>query len=113
MSVLFLFLQKGNNAMKRPASNKTVFDMKPEEFKKLIRPAADRVLEETWAKDGFITYYDEKICPDMETLIQEFKDHSELVRIDDQGKATVIKQLTDERTPGKTTGNRSRAERSR
>ena len=77
--------------------------MTPEEFKELIRPVADQVLQETWDKNAFITYYDEKICPDTNTLVQEYKDHSELVRIHDQGKAIIIKQLTDERPPRKTT----------
>ncbi|MCR8556480.1 hypothetical protein KXD93_02445 [Mucilaginibacter sp. BJC16-A38] len=99
--------------MSAKIKRKTVFDMSPEEFKELIHPVAEQVLKETWAKDSFITYYDEKICPDADTLVQEYKDHSELVRIDDQGRAVVIKQLTDERSHKKTTDYRSGAERSR
>jgi len=99
--------------MKSTIKQKTVFDMTPDEFKELIRPVAEQVLQETWDKDTFITYYDEKVCPDTDTLVQEYKDHSELVRINDQGKAVIIKQLTDERSPRKTPDYRSGAERSR
>jgi|GEM_PF-1107575 len=99
--------------MKTAASKKTVFDMTQQEFKELIRPVAEQVLQETWEKDAFITYYDEKICPDTDTLVQEYKDHSELVRIDGQGKAMIIKQLTDDRPSKNTTDYRSGTERGR
>jgi hypothetical protein len=99
--------------MKTAALKKTVFDMTPKEFKELIRPVAEQVLQETWDKNAFITYYDERICPDTDTLVQEYKDHSELVRIDDQGKAIIIKQLSDERPFRQTIDYRSGTERSR
>ncbi len=83
------------------------------EFKELIRPVADEVLKDTWEKNAFITYYDENICPDTDTMIQEYKDHKELVRIDEQGNAVVIRQLSDERINKKTTNHSSRAERGR
>ncbi|MES2063444.1 MAG: hypothetical protein V4456_16065 [Bacteroidota bacterium] len=99
--------------MKTKAPAKSVFDMTPTEFKDLIRPVADEVLQETWEKNAFITYYDQNICPDTDTMIQEYKDHKELVRIDEQGNAVVIKQLSDERINKKKINHSSRSERSR
>jgi len=73
---------------------KYVWEMTPEELKKHLRPIADKVLQETWDKNCFITYWDEKVCPSLDILVHEYKDRKELARIDDEGNVTFIKRLT-------------------
>jgi len=75
---------------------KPVYEMNPEELKELLQPVTYDVLQKKWEKNGYITYFDENLCESSNIMVHEFKDHRELVRIDDNGKATLIKKIDDE-----------------
>ena len=83
--------------MKDHNLKKPVYEMSPEELKELLRPIADDVLQKKWDNNGYITYYDKDLCPSPDVLVHEYRDHRELVRIDDNGKATFFKNLNDEK----------------
>ena len=80
---------------------KRIFDMSQEELKELLQPVAEEVLQKKWAKNGYITYHDEALCEGPDIMIHEYKDRLELVRIEENGNATLLKILDNgnERTP--------------
>ncbi|WP_454802940.1 hypothetical protein [Mucilaginibacter phyllosphaerae] len=80
---------------------KRIFDLSQAELKELLQPVAEEVLQKKWAKDGYITYHDDALCEGPDIMIHEYKDRLELVRIVENGKATLLNLLDNgnERTP--------------
>ncbi|MBS7565638.1 hypothetical protein KHS38_14600 [Mucilaginibacter sp. Bleaf8] len=85
------------NYMRTPATDnlrsKSIFELSDEELRERLRPTAEQVTQEIWAKNGYITYYDPAICPDTLHMIHEYRDRKELVRIDPSGTVHLVKIL--------------------
>lgn len=62
------------------------------ELKEHLRPASEKAKQDAWAKNTYITYYDEKLCPDTSYAIHEYRDRKELVKLDNSN-AQLIKIL--------------------
>lgn len=73
--------------------SKSVFELSAEELSERLKPTADAVKRETFARNGYLTYFDHAICPDTSYMVHEYRDKKELVQIDDKGKAHFIKTL--------------------
>lgn len=70
-----------------------VFLLSDEELQERLKPAADAVIKSKWSKNGYITYYDEAVCPSTDYMVHEFRDRKQLVKLDKNGKAHLIKLL--------------------
>jgi hypothetical protein len=75
------------------SARKSVFEMSAEELRERVAPVAERLKKEAWAKNSYVTYFDEKLCPSTEFMIHEFRDRRELVRIKPNGETQFIKTL--------------------
>lgn len=62
--------------------SKQVFDLSGEELAGRIRETSEAVIENAWSKGGYVTYYDDNVCPDVKHMIHECQDRKELMRID-------------------------------
>lgn len=74
-------------------SRKSVFEMSAEELRERIAPVAEQLKKNAWAKNSYITYFDEKLCSSTEFMIHEYSDRKELVRIKSNGETEFIKIL--------------------
>ena len=72
---------------------KSIFEMTDSELQEAIKPATDIIRERAWNKGGYISYYDTLVCPDANCVIREYRDHKELVRLNEAGEAELIKVL--------------------
>lgn len=81
------------STLEKPLQRKTISEMTPEELREAIRPTAEQLIQDTWDKGTYFSYYDEALCPDEETVIHEYKDRKELMRFDEQGNTTLIRIL--------------------
>ncbi len=63
-----------------------------EELRERLRPITEKIIEDTWAKNSYLTYYDETVCPDTSYAIHAYRDRKELVKLEN-GKAHLIKIL--------------------
>ena len=73
--------------------SRSVFELSAQELAERLRPTADAVVRETFQRNGYLTYYDDTICPDTSYMVHEYRDRKELVQIDEQGKANFVKYL--------------------
>ena len=73
--------------------SKSIFELSAQEVADRLRPTADAVMLETFNRNGYLTYFDNAVCPGTSYMLHEYCDRKELVRIDDQGKAYLIKIL--------------------
>ena len=62
------------------------------ELREHLRPVSEKARENAWAKNSYITYYDETLCPDVSYAIHEYRDRKELVRLEN-GNAHLVKVL--------------------
>lgn len=67
-------------------------DLTEEELRERLRSIAENVTQNTWAKNGYLTYYDKTLCPDTSYSVREYRDRKELVKLDN-GKSSLIKIL--------------------
>lgn len=72
---------------------KSIFQMTNSELHQALLPAADVIRKRAWKKNGYISYYDEALCPGGDFLVREYSDKKELVRLNDKGVAEVIRTL--------------------
>ena len=63
-----------------------------EELRERLRPITEKIIEDTWAKNSYLTYYDETLCPDTSYAIHAYRDRKELVKLEN-GKAHLVKIL--------------------
>jgi hypothetical protein len=63
-----------------------------EELRARLRPITEKIIEDTWAKNSYLTYYDETLCPDTSYAIHAYRDRKELVKLEN-GKAHLVKIL--------------------
>ena len=69
-----------------------IIDLTEEELRERLRPIAEEVTKRTWAKNGYLTYYDETLCPDNSYSIHEYRDRKELVKLEN-GQSRLVKLL--------------------
>jgi hypothetical protein len=79
--------------LEKPLQEKNIFEMTLAELRQRIKPTAEKLIQEAWDKNTFISYYDEALCPGDDTLIHEYKDRKELVRVNDEGNTELIRIL--------------------
>lgn len=70
---------------------KSVFELSDEELQERLRPTFEAVKQQKFAKGGYITYHDPVLCPTDDHMIHEYRDRKELVKLDDNGKASLVK----------------------
>jgi len=68
---------------------KLVFELSAEELTERLRPTAEKLMKEAWAKGSYITYYSEELCPDTDHMIHEYADRKELVKIMEDGSQFI------------------------
>lgn len=70
-----------------------VFELSPEELSERLRPTAEAVRRETFAKGGYLTYYNASLCPTTSHAIHEYADRKELMWMDDDYQEHFVKIL--------------------
>lgn len=70
-----------------------IFRLSDDELQERLRPAFESIMQETFAKGNYITYYDPAVCPTNFYMVHEYGDRKELVKLDASGKAHFIKTL--------------------
>lgn len=69
-----------------------IFELSDEELRERLRPAYEKIKQEAFAKDSYLTYYDPLVCPTSAHAVHEYRDRKELVKLEN-GKAHLIKIL--------------------
>lgn len=69
---------------------KSIFQMTNSELHQALLPAAETIKKRAWNKNGYISYYDEALCPGIDFLVREYSDKKALVRLNDKGEAEFI-----------------------
>ncbi|MDP9075871.1 MAG: hypothetical protein M3O71_00465 [Bacteroidota bacterium] len=69
-----------------------VIDLTDEELTVRLGTITEKVIENTWAKNSYLTYYDDLLCPDTTHSIHEYRDRKELVKLKN-GKSHLVKIL--------------------
>lgn len=72
---------------------KTIFEMTDSELQQAIHPAAETIRKRAWDKGGYISYYDAGVCPGIDYVVREYRDHKELVRLNEAGDSELIRKL--------------------
>lgn len=72
---------------------KSIFEMTGAELQQAVQPAAAIIRKRAWDKGGYISYFDETLCPDTDHVIREYQDRKELIRLNETGSAELIKIL--------------------
>lgn len=73
--------------------SKSVFELSAEELTERLRATAESVRQDTFRRNGYIAYYDQKVCPDTSYVVREYRDRKELVRVDSEGIGHFVKIL--------------------
>jgi hypothetical protein len=63
-----------------------------EELRERLQHITEKVIKDTWAKNSYLTYYDETLCPDSSYAIHAYRDRKELFKLEN-GEAHLIKIL--------------------
>jgi hypothetical protein len=71
----------------------SVFDLSDEELTERLRPAYEKIKQEAFAKNSYLTYYDPLNCPSTAHAVHEYHDRKELMWIDSDGKEHFVKTL--------------------
>lgn len=69
-----------------------IFELSDEELRERLRPTSEKIKQEAFAKNSYLTYYDPLVCPDTSYSIHEYRDRRELVKLEN-GKAHLVKIL--------------------
>jgi hypothetical protein len=72
---------------------KPIFELSDEELRERLRPTYEAVRNETFAKGGYLTYYDPSVCPNTSFAVHEYSDRKELMWMDKNYKEHFIKTL--------------------
>jgi hypothetical protein len=75
------------------SSKKSVFEMSIEELQESVKPIDEQLKNAAWAKNSYITYFDETLCPSTDFMVHEYIDRKELVRVRPNGDTQFIKIL--------------------
>jgi len=71
----------------------SVFELSDEELTERLRPAYEKIKQEAFAKNSYLTYYDPLNCPSTAHAVHEYRDRKELMWIDNDGKEHFVKTL--------------------
>jgi len=71
----------------------SVFDLSDEELTERLRPAYEKIKQEAFAKNSYLTYYDPLNCPTSAHAVHEYRDRKELMWVDSAGKEHFVKTL--------------------
>jgi len=71
----------------------SISKLSDEELQERLRPASEKIKQEAFAKNSYLTYYDRLFCPTVAHAIHEYADRKELMWMDDAGKEHFIKSL--------------------
>lgn len=72
---------------------KSIFEMTGSELQLAVRPAAEAMRKRAWDKGGYISYYDAGVCPGIDYIVREYRDRKELIRLNEDGGAELIRIL--------------------
>lgn len=75
------------------SSKKSVFEMSIEELQESVKPIDEQLKNAAWAKNSYITYFDETLCQSTDFMVHEYRDRKELIRVRPNGEAQFIKIL--------------------
>ena len=84
--------QSMNNTAAKDLHSVSIFDLSEEELLERLRPTSEKIKQEAFAKNSYLTYYDPLVCPDTSYAIHEYRDRRELVKLEN-GKALLVKIL--------------------
>jgi len=70
-----------------------IFELSDEELRERLRPAYEKIKQEAFAKNSYLTYYDPLVCPTSAHAVHEYRDRKELMWIDHTGKEHFVKIL--------------------
>ncbi len=70
-----------------------IFELSDEELRERLRPAYEKIKQEAFAKNSYLTYYDPLVCPTSAHAVHEYRDRKELIWVDHNGKENFVKTL--------------------
>jgi len=70
-----------------------IFQLSDQELQERLAPTYEKIKQEAFAKNTYLTYYDPSVCPTNLYKVHEYSDRKELVRLDEHGKAHFVENL--------------------
>lgn len=70
-----------------------VFNLSDEQLQERLRPKAEAVRRDKFAKGGYLSYYDPSVCPTPHHAIHEYSDRKELMWMDENYQEHFVKIL--------------------
>ena len=71
----------------------SIFDLSQDELRERLRPTAEKIKKEAFAKNSYLPYYDPLVCPTTAHAVHEYRDRKELIWVDNTGKEHFVKTL--------------------
>jgi len=71
----------------------SIFDLSQDELQERLRPTAEKIKQEAFAKNSYLPYYDPLVCPTTAHAVHEYRDRKELIWVDNTGKEHFVKTL--------------------
>jgi hypothetical protein len=71
----------------------SVFELSDEELTERLRPTYEKIKQEAFAKNSYLTYYDPLNCPTTAHTVHEYANRKELMWVDNGGKEHFVKIL--------------------
>ena len=70
-----------------------VFQLSNDELRERLRPAYEKIREEAFAANSYLTYYDPEVCPTGAHAVHEYRDRKELMWMDENYQQHFVKIL--------------------
>ena len=70
-----------------------IFELSDEELRERLRPAYEKIKQQAFAKNSYLTYYDSLVCPTSAHAVHEYRDRKELIWMDHNGNEHFVKNL--------------------
>ncbi|MDO3628158.1 hypothetical protein Q3A68_18265 [Mucilaginibacter sp. BT774] len=70
-----------------------IFELSDEQLRERLRPAYEKIKQEAFAKNSYLTYFDPLVCPTNAHAVHEYRDRKELIWMDHTGKEHFVKTL--------------------
>jgi hypothetical protein len=90
---MIIFHQAMSTVTATDLDSMSIFDLSNEQLRERLRPEAEAVIREKFAKGGYITYYDPSFCPTSSHMVHEYSDRKELIWMDDNYQEHFVKIL--------------------
>lgn len=71
----------------------SIFELSEDELRERLRPAYEKIKQEAFAKNSYLTYYDPLVCPTSAHAVHEYHDRKELMWMDQTGNEHFVKTL--------------------